>query len=96
MKVAVLIPLGRGGPQESESSNTGLRIPGQADTPYHSALPLGQVEAGKAQDSDNSPAARHPQDPCRSVHPRLPPGASGPVQTGRLWLVTHGELTQEL
>ena len=59
------------------------------------SLPLGQVELGRAQDSKDFPAAGRPQAVQVSA-PAPAPGAPRPVQTGRLWLVTHGELTPEL
>ena len=58
-----------------------IQIPGRlADTAQNPVLPLGQVEAGRAQDSKDSPAARCPQ----AVQISTPaPEAPGPVWTGR-------------
>ena len=59
------------------------------------AVPLGQAEVRRAQDSENSPAAGCPQA-VQVTAPVLAPEAPRPVRTGRLWLVTHSELTPEL
>ena len=93
--VAVSHSLG-GGPWERGSSSTSPGSLGaQADKASYPPFPPGQVEVGRAQDSEESPAAGDPQVVQISA-PSLPLGASRPVRTGRLRLVTHGELTPGL
>ena len=66
------VPFRRGG--SPGSTGRGAQGPAsqgtQADKARDPAFPLGQVEAGRAQESKNSPAIGHPS---------LPPGASRPV-----------------
>ena len=59
--MAIPHSLGRGGPQECGSSSTGPQIPGHPeDKAGYPPFPLGQAEAGRAQESENTPAAGHP------------------------------------
>ena len=53
------------------------------DTAQDPALPPGQAETGRAQDNEDASATGCP----RAVQVSAPatPGASRPVQTGRLW-----------
>ena len=59
-------------------------IPGhQADTAQDPVLPLGQAEAGRAEDSKDPPAARHPQAVQISApHSWEHPGECRPVAAG--------------
>ena len=68
------------------------QIPGYRSRQSHNYIfPLGQTEAGREQDSKNSPTTGHPQAvQISALAPAL--GVSRSVWTGRLWLVTHGEL----
>ena len=86
------IPFMRGGPWKCGSSNKGPRSQGTlVDKASDPALPLGQAESRRAQDSEDSSATGHPLAVQISA-PTPAQGASRPVQTGRLWLVAHGEL----
>ena len=46
---------------ERDSNSTGSGAQGTGDTAQDLALPLGQAEAGRAQDSKNAPASRRPR-----------------------------------
>ena len=71
------IPFGRVGPQECRCSNEGPAYEGtEADKSSYSLFPLGQAEAGRAQERQNSPAARCPancidQGPCACPQEQL-------------------------
>ena len=86
------IPFGRGNPQEHGSSGT---EPQSEDAEVHKTgyppFPLGQVEAGRAQESENSLAAGCPQAVQISA-PEPAPRSIWPVWTGRLGLSTWGKL----
>ena len=87
-------PRGPGSSSGRGSPRRGLRCPGSAipvakapeprapgGTAQHPALPPGQAEVGRAQDSEDTPAAGRSQ----AVQVSAPtPGASRPVRTGRL------------
>ena len=68
-------------PRKCNSKQHRPQIPGrQADTAQDPALPPGQAEAGRAQDSDDSPAAGHP----RAVQVSAPRGP-GSTQASADW-----------
>lgn len=89
-----LFPPGEAVPRGMGPAAQGPRSQGaQVDKAGDPAFPLGQVEVGRAQDNKKSPAW-HPAS-CADQHtPSCPQGwgASRPVWTGRLRLVTLGEL----
>ena len=78
--------------RESNSSSAGSGSQGARDTDPEPALPLGQVEVGRAQDSKDSPATGHP----RAVQVSAPTwGARRAVWTGSCGCLL-GELTSGL
>ena len=68
--VAQVVGPGRGGyvAQERDSSSGDPRAQGNRDTAQEPVLPLGQVEAGRTQDSKDAPALGDPEL-CRSAPP---------------------------
>ena len=77
------VPIRKGGPQEPGPAAKGPGPQGtQGDRVCDPAFPLGQVEAGRAQDSENSPATGAPSYAVQHTHTIT--GASRQVWTGRL------------
>ena len=85
-----LLPLGAG-PTSPIPAVQALDPSVPEDVAPDPAIPLGQVKAGRAQDSETASATGHPQ----AVQVRAPGGAPRPVQTGSCrWLLR--ELTPGL
>ena len=92
----LLFPSGEAVPRSASPVVHGPRSHGaQVDKVSDHPFPLGQVEVGRAQESENSPAAGRPAS-CADQGTCTGPGAFRPVWPGRLWLVTHGEVTPKL
>ena len=85
--------LGRGSPRECGSSSTGSWIRGrQRGQSLRSSIPSETSESREGMEKKELSCCWEPGKLCRSVHPHLPPGASRPLWTWRLQLVTCSEL----